>query len=529
MYVPLLLSQFLDRAVKLYGKKTALIDDEKRFTYAEVNERVNRLSRGLQHLGVSKGDRVAYLAPNTSEMFEGFYGVFQIGAIIVPLNTRLIPTDYSYILNHSETKILFVDHELLSNIEPIREQLTTVEKIIVHGKSGDSDWTISYEDWLSRFEKDPIERPYLDEKDIATLLYTSGTTGNPKGVMLSHRSNYLHALTTMHHLRVSDHDTLLHILPMFHVNGWGSPFYYTANGATQVCLRRVRPDEIFRKIDKYKVTVMHMAPTVLNSLLQHAGTNGFTKQEQDIRIVIAGSAPPPAFVKRVEEELDWEFIQVYGMTEAAPLITTSIIRDTQNNLAKDEKYRVKAKAGYEFIGSDVRVVNEFGDDVAHNGKEIGEVIVRSNTVMEGYLNNQEGTDEVIRDGYYHTGDMAVVDEEGNIEIADRKKDIIISGGENISSIEVEGVLYDHPSVLEVAVISVPHEKWGETPQAIVVVRDGHEVTEEELIAFSRNRLAHFKAPTKIVFTNELPKTASGKIQKVHLRKEYWEGKEKFVN
>ncbi|WP_396232292.1 long-chain-fatty-acid--CoA ligase [Fredinandcohnia sp. QZ13] len=529
LYVPLLLSQFLDRAVKLYGEKTALIDDDKSFTYAEVNDRVNQLSRGLRHLGVEKGNRVAYLAPNSSEMFEGFYGVFQIGAIIVPLNTRLIPSDYEYILNHSETKILFVDHELLGQIEPIRERLNTVEKIIVHGGKDNTEWTISYEEWLASFENEPIERPEMDEKDIATLLYTSGTTGKPKGVMLSHRSNYLHALTTMHHLRVSDRDILLHILPMFHVNGWGSPFYYTANGATQVCLRKVKPEEIFRKIDTYKVTVMHMAPTVLNTLLQYTASNGFTKQEQNIRIVIAGSAPPPAFVKRVEEELEWEFIQVYGMTEASPLITTCIIRDTQDNVSKEEKYRLKAKAGYEFIGAEVRVVNQYGEDVAQDGKEIGEVIVRSNTVMEGYLNNKEGTDEVIRNGYYHTGDMAIVDANGNIEIADRKKDIIISGGENISSIEVESALYDHPAVLEVAIISIPHEKWGETPQAIVVKREGHDVTEEELIAFSRNRLAHFKAPTKVVFRNELPKTASGKIQKVHLRKEYWQEKEKFIN
>ncbi|WP_407639779.1 long-chain-fatty-acid--CoA ligase [Bacillus sinesaloumensis] len=529
LYVPMILSQFLDRAVKLYGEKIALIDEHKRFTYAQVNERVNQLSRGLTHLGVKKGDRVAYLAPNTSEMFEGFYGVFQIGAIIVPLNTRLIPTDYEYILNHSETKTLFVDYELIGHIEPIREKLHTVEKIIVHGQKGDIEWAISYEEWLERFEKAPISRPEMDETDIATLLYTSGTTGKPKGVMLSHRSNYLHALTTMHHLRVSDRDTLLHILPMFHVNGWGSPFYYTANGATQVCLRHVKPEEIFRKINMYNVSVMHMAPTVLNSLLQYAASSGYKKQDQDIRIVVAGSAPPPAFVKRVEEELQWEFIQVYGMTEAAPLITTSILRDTQSALSNEEKYRVKAKAGYEFIGAEVRVVNEFGEDVAQNGKEIGEVIVRSNTVMDGYLNNQEGTDEVIRNGFYHTGDMAVVDEQGNIEVADRKKDIIISGGENISSIEVESVLYDHPAVLEVAVISIPHEKWGETPQAIVVKREGFEITEEELITFARSRLAHFKAPTKVVFKNELPKTASGKIQKVHLRKEYWQAKEKFIN
>jgi fatty-acyl-CoA synthase len=525
----MLLPQFLDRAVKLYGKKTAVIDDEKILTYAELNKRVNQLSRGLQDSGVKKGDRIGYLSPNTSEMLEGFYGVLQLGAIMVPLNTRLIPEDYLYILNHSETKILFVDKELLHLITPIREQLKFVEKIIVHGLEASSKEVTAYEEWLGRYHHKQLERPMMDENDIATLLYTSGTTGKPKGVMLSHRSNYLHALTTMHHLRVSDRDVLLHVLPMFHVNGWGSPFYYTANGATQVCLRKVNPEVIFEKINNHGVSVMHMAPTVLNTLLQYAEKSEVTEQTQDIRIVVAGSAPPPAFVKRVEEELEWEFIQVYGMTEASPLITTSVIRDTQLHLSKEEKYRLKAKAGYEFIGSDVRVVNDDGDEVEQGGKEIGEVVVRGNGVMEGYWNNPEGTDDVIRNGWYHTGDMAFVDAEGNIEIADRKKDIIISGGENISSIEVEAVLYDHPAVLEVAVISVPHEKWGETPQAVVVLREGKVASEDELIEFTRSRLAHFKAPSKVVFVDELPKTGSGKIQKVRIRKEFWKGKEKFVN
>ncbi|WP_203289780.1 long-chain-fatty-acid--CoA ligase [Metabacillus sp. cB07] len=529
MKVPLLLADFLDRAVKLYGGKTAIIDDGKEFTYAQVGERVNRLSRGLADLGVQKGDRVAYLAPNSSEMYEGFYGVLQLGAVMVPLNTRLIPDDYVYILNHSETKVLFVDQELYAQIEPVRDQLKTVKSILVHGLETGNDNTFAYEEWLSLYESSDIGRPEMDEEDLATLLYTSGTTGKPKGVMLTHRSNYLHALTSMHHLRVSDRDVLLHVLPMFHVNGWGSPFYYTANGAVQVCLRKVQPADIFKKINAYGVTVMHMAPTVLNSLLQYADAHGYEKQAQEMRIVVAGSAPPPAFVKRVEEELQWEFIQVYGMTEASPLITTSIIRDTQKHLEPEAKYRLKAKAGYAFIGSDVRVFTETGEEVQHNGRVIGEVAVRGNGVMEGYWNNPEGTAEVIRDGWYFTGDMAVVDEDGNIEIADRKKDIIISGGENISSIEVEGVLYDHPAVQEAAVISVPHEKWGETPLAIVVIKEGLLTSEEELIAFSRSKLAHFKAPTRVIFADELPKTASGKIQKVHLRKEFWREKEKFVN
>ena len=350
--------------------------------------------------------------------------------------------------------------------------------------------------------------------------------------MLTHRNNYLHALSSMHHLRITDEDVLLHVLPMFHVNGWGSPFYYTANGAAQVCLRKISPETIFQALERHKVTIMHMAPTVLNSLMQFYEQN-VPQIDQNVRVIIAGSAPPPAFVTRVEKELGWEFIQVYGMTESSPLSTISRIRSHLNDLRVERQYRIKAMAGYSMIGCEVKVVNEHGEEVARNGTEIGEVITRSHGVMKGYWKNNEATMEAIRNGYLHTGDMATVDEFGHIEIVDRKKDIIISGGENISSIEVEGVLYEHPSVLEAAVIAIPHEKWGETPHAYVVVRDGHKVTEQELISFSKDKLAHFKAITSVTFVKELPKTASGKIQKVHLRNEYWEtngnGIGKFVN
>lgn len=528
MYVPLVLTQFLDRAVSLYGDKVAAIDDERVFTYHELNERVNQLSHGLQALGVQKGDRIAYLTPNTVEMLEGFYGVFQLGAIMTPLNIRLKPEDYLFILNHSESKVLFVDDELVSLVDPIRDQLTTVEKIIVHYKEESDAQGLAYEEWLSQFPKTPFDRVEIDERDIASLLYTSGTTGNPKGVMLSHRTNYIHALQSMHHLRVTDEDVLLHVLPMFHVNGWGSPFYYTANGATHVCLRKASAELIFEKIIDHKVTVMHMAPTVLNNLLQHH--EKYQPQvEQNVRVVIAGSAPPPSFVTRVEEELGWEFIQVYGMTETAPIITISRVRSTQADRSKEEKAKIKAKAGHPGIASLVKVVNDFGEEVAHNGTEVGEVITRSNCVMEGYWKNTEATMETIRNGWLHTGDMATIDEDGNLDIVDRKKDVIISGGENISSIEVEGVLYEHPSILEAAVVAVPHEKWGETPHAVVVLREGHTLTEEEVIAFSRTKLAHFKAPTSVTFVDELPKTASGKIQKVHLRNEFWSKSGRRVN
>jgi fatty-acyl-CoA synthase len=530
MNVPLVLTHFLDRAVAQYGHKEAVYCDGRVFTYKDLNTRVNQLSRGLRAMGIEKGDRVAYLAPNTVEMLEGFYGVFQLGAIMVPLNIRLLPEDYLFILNHSESKVLMVDQDLYHLIIPIKDKLTTVKHIIVHYKNNVT-LEIDYDSWLEGFSSAALDRADLDENDVCSLLYTSGTTGNPKGVMLTHRNNYLHALSTMHHLRVTDKDVYLHVLPMFHVNGWGSPFYYTANGATHICLKKATPEAIFKAIETYKVSVLHMAPTVLNSLLQYYEKNR-TVIQQNVRVVIAGSAPPPAFVTRVEKELGWEFIQVYGMTESSPLSLISTIRVQLSHLTADEKSKIKAKAGLPLIGSDVRVVDQNGEDVIQNGKQIGEVVTRGHGVMLGYWKNPEATREAIRNGWLHTGDMGTVDEYGHIDIVDRMKDIIISGGENISSIEVEGALYEHPDILEAAVIAIPHEKWGETPHAYVVLRENAKVSEEDIIRFSREKLAHFKAVTGVTFVNELPKTASGKIQKVHLRNDYWSARgksERFVN
>lgn len=512
----LLLTDFLDRAVTVYGTKEAIIDqDGYAHTYNEVYKRVQQLSHGLSSLGVEKGDRVAYLAPNTLEMYEGFYGVFQTGGIMVSLNTRLKPEDYRFILDHSGSKVLFVDYELVPLIEPIVEQLDTVEHIIVHGEEEDKNGMPGYENWLASFPDSDFPRADVKENDTATLLYTSGTTGNPKGVMLTHRNNYLHALSIQHHLRVSDQDKLIHILPMFHVNGWGSPFYYTANGATQIMQKKVIPEEILEKAHKHNATVMHMAPTVLNGLISKYHE---TKPEtpDNMRLVIAGSAPPKAFVKEIEEEIGWEFYQVYGMTESSPLSTASYI-STEEEYEGDDYYAAKAKAGLEVIGTKVRVVDEEGEEVAKDGKEVGEVIVKGPGVMKGYWKNEEETNRTLRNGWLYTGDMGTVDGYGRIAITDRKKDIIISGGENISSIEVESVFYDHDEIQEAAVIALPHEKWGETPHAIIVRKEGSELSEEEIISFSREKLAHFKCPTAVTFLEELPKTASGKIQKVKLR------------
>jgi len=520
MNMPLVLPQFLDRAVALYGEKDAVHCEGRVFTYQQLNNRVNQLSRGLRELGIGKEDRVAYLAGNSLEMLEGFYGIFQLGAVMVPLNIRLKPEDYLFILNHSEAKVLFVDQDLYGLIEPMIDRFETVKHIIVHYKDLKTPET-DYDDWLATFSSESFERAELDENDVCSLLYTSGTTGDPKGVMLTHRNNYLHALSTMHHLRVTDSDVYLHVLPMFHVNGWGSPFYYTANGATHICSRKSTPESIFKALEEHKVSILHMAPTVLNALLLYHDQH-HPAIEQDIRVVIAGSAPPPAFIVRVEEELGWEFIQVYGMTESSPLSLISTIHSHLTGLSKNEQTELKAKAGFSMIGSDVRIVDENGVEVAHDGKQVGEVAVRSHGVMKGYWKNDRATEQALQNGRLLTGDMGTIDENGYINIVDRKKDVIISGGENISSIEVEGVLYEHPAVLEAAVIAVPHEKWGETPHAYIVLREHKTTTEQEIISFCKEKLAHFKAITGITFVDELPKTASGKIQKVQIRDAYWE-------
>jgi|SRR5690625_2460595 len=520
MNFPLLLPQFLKRAVKLYGHKEAVIGNETSITYEELNGRVNQLSHGLAELGIKKGDRVAYISNNTPEMLEGFYGVLQLGAVMVPINTRLSLEDFVYILNHSGAKVLYVDVEHLEKIIQIKDRLTTVETVVSNGDIPNNSNIISYGDFLQRQSTENVDYFHIDENDLATLLYTSGTTGDPKGVMLTHRNNYLHALSSMHHLQVSDRDVLLHVLPMFHVNGWGSPFYYTANGATHVCLNQVRPELIFDKIHKHGVTVMHMAPTVLNSILDYAEKNNVPKTTHPIRIFVAGAAPPLAFIKRVESTLNWKFVQVYGMTETSPLITYSDIRVTQKDLPEEEQIELKAKTGYEFIGSEVKVVKDNGEEVNKDGTDVGEIIVRGTGVMKGYWKDPEATEETIRDGWLYTGDLAVVYPDENIAIVDRKKDIIISGGENISSLEIESVFYDHPAVNEVAIIAAPHEKWGETPLAVVAKREGYEnTTETELIEYARSRLAHFKAPRKVEFIDSLPKNGNGKVMKHHLRRD----------
>ena len=528
MEVPLLINDFLRRAAKLYPNKTAIVDGPNRYTYGQFQERVNQLAHALLSLGIQKGDRVCILSPNSHYFMESYYGVTQIGAILVPLNYRLVAADHEYIINHAGVKAVLVDYEYTNVVDQIRPNMPNVEHWIVAEPRADSATPEGWTDWDRLVADQPrTATPFVeqDENDTTSINYTSGTTARPKGVMLTHRNCYINAYNFIAHLRIRHEDVELWTLPMFHANGWGGPFALTAMGATHVVLRAVIGGEIYRLIEEEKVTFACMAPAVLSTIL-----NSPDKDKHKIttrpRFTVAGAPPPAAFIERLEKEIGWEFIEIYGLTETAPILTVST-PDYQNPEGAD--YARRSRAGVEAIGVDIQVLDENGKPVPKDGVAIGEVCARSNVVLKGYWEQPEETARAIYDGYFHSGDLAVWDEFSNIHIVDRKKDVIISGGENISSPEIEDALYKHPAVLEAAVIGVPSEKWGETPKALIILREGQTATEEEIIQFARQHLAHFKAPTSVDFVETLPRTVTGKLQKFMIREQYWKGAERRVN
>lgn len=529
MEVPLLVNDFLQRAAKLYGPKEAIVDGDKRFTYDQFASRAYQLAHALRELGVAKGDRVAILSPNSHRFLEAFYGTAAIGAVLVPMNYRLIAADFEYIVNHSGSKVFLVDAELADTVDGLRAQLASVEHYVVARTAetpvpeGWTDW----EDLIAAQSPEPLGDVGLEENDLASINYTSGTTARPKGVMITHRNAYINAYNFIGHLRVTHHDRELWTLPMFHANGWGGVYALTAMGATHVVLRKVDAADIYRLIEDEKITFACMAPAVLAAILEYPD-----KAKHEIttrpRFVIAGAPPPQSFIQRLEEELGWEFMQIYGLTETSPILTVAEIKP-HLNLEGDDYFRAKARAGQDAVGVDVRVFGSDGKEVPRDDETVGEIAARSNVVFKGYWQQPEETDKGIRDGWFYTGDMATVNKHGYVNIVDRAKDVIISGGENISSIEIEDVLYKHPAVLEAAVIGVPSEKWGETPLAIVVPRDGVAVTEQEIIDHCRENMAHFKAPSQVEFAEALPRTATGKLKKFELREVYWKGEQRRVN
>src|SRR5437879_3584920 len=508
--------EFGRRARKLYGDREGVVDGELRLTYEQFFERCDRWSAALQGMGVKKGDRVAYIAPNTHEQLESFYAVPQIGAVLVPINYRLTPEDFVYITTHSGAKVLCVHPDHMEAVDSVRGRLEGVEQFVALGSAGGRKGWTEYEVSIAAAGPE-FKRPSIAEGDLLSLNYTSGTTAKPKGVMITHRNAWMNVVGTLVHLRPGVDDRYLWTLPMFHANGWTFVWIVTAVGGGHVCLPKVDPARVFELIRNEHVTWLCAAPTVLIALAD-APVAVRGEVPRGVNVVTAGAPPAAATIERMEGEFGWEVTQVYGLTDMSPVLTICHPRPARRRLAPVDRAVIKARTGVELItAGELRVVDGAGKDVTMNGRDLGEIVFRGNVIMEGYYNDPEATKKVMGDGWFHTGDAAVMHPDGYVEVRDRIKDVIISGGENISSVEVEGVLLRHPSVQEAAVVGMPDERWGEAPHAFVVLKPGAIGDAEEMRAFTRDRLAHFKCPHTVTFVAELPKTATGKIQKYVLR------------
>lgn len=516
MIVPFSVSDFIDRAVQVYGERIGVVDEPDQpapplggdgLTYAEIGALARRQAARLDELGVDVGDRVAIVSHNSARLLTSFFGVCGSGRVLVPVNFRLRPDEVRYIVEHSGARVLYVDPELADSLAGVEAEFTFV--------LGEDE---------SLYAAEGVE-PRLwepDENATACINYTSGTTARPKGVQITHRNIWVNAVTFAMHAQAGDRDVYLHTLPMFHANGWGWPFLATGLGLKQVVLRKVDGAEILRRVRDHGVTVMCAAPAVAAAVLDAAQTwEGEIPGRDRVRIIMAGAPPPTKTIVRVQEELGWEFIQIYGLTETSPLLTFNRTRAEWDDLPAEERASLLTRAGAPALGVRLKV--------SEDPENEGEVLARSNVVLEGYWEQPEESAKALAGGWFHTGDGGTVGDDGYLTISDRKKDVIITGGENVSSIEVEDVIFSHPAVAEVAVIGVPSEKWGETILALVVLAEGEEATEADIIAWCKEKAAGYKAPTVVEFRDSLARTATGKLQKFKLREPYWEGRDRQVN
>jgi fatty-acyl-CoA synthase len=510
---------FLRRSAYMFPEKTAVVYGGRRYSYREMEERVNRLASRLRDSGLGKGERVAFLCPNTPPMLEGSFAVPASGLVLVALNTRLGRDEVSYIVEHSGAKMVFVDAELEALLDDVDSEVERV-RIDDTGEPGDP-----YEDYLAQGSPEPVESVLEDEEETISINYTSGTTGRPKGVMYTHRGAYLSALGNAIEVGMGYETRYLWTLPMFHCNGWTFPWAVTAVAATHVCLRKVEPPRIWELFEDENITHYCAAPTVQIGIVNEEAAHPL---EGSVTAAIAGAPPSPTLLGGLLE-LNIRPMHIYGLTETYGPITTSGVHPEWEDLDMDERARLMARQGQGYCTADlVRVVDENMQDVERDGETMGEIVMHGNMVAKGYFENEEATEEAFEGGWYHSGDVAVWHPDGYIEIRDRDKDIIISGGENISTIEVEQAVARHPAVMEAAVVAMPDEKWGERPKAFVVLKQGQEATEEEIIDFCKEHIARFKAPAAIEF-GDLPKTSTGKVQKFVLRDKEWAGREKQVN
>jgi fatty-acyl-CoA synthase len=523
MNIPLTPVRFLRYAEQQFPGNTAVVCGERRFTYAQFAERASRLAGALREAGVKAGDRVAFLSLNCHRLLEAYYGVLEAGAVLLPLNIRLAPGEMAYILNDAGAKMLFLEKEFVPVVDSFHQKVATVQNFFVLDDAPQAPWLspTNYEDILAAATPYRADVMSFDENSLAELFYTSGTSADPKGVMLSHRNVYLHALSVCVTFHTKVDSIQLHTIPLFHANGWGTAHSVTFVGGTHVMLQRFTCAEVFQLIEREHVDSLSLVPIMATALV-----NSPERQKYDLRtlqwISIGGAASSPTLVREVEEKLGCACFAGYGLTETAPVLSTAMPKPGPQ-FEGERRYVAQAMTGYAIPGVELRVVDFEDNDVARNGKTMGEIVARADGVMQGYWQQPAATAEAMRGGWFHTGDMATISEDGCILIVDRRKDIIISGGENISSLEVEKALLAHPGVYEAAVIPIPDDKWGEVPKGLVVPKPGSKLTEAELLEFCRSRIAHYKCPRSIEFLESLPKTATGKVLKKGLRKKYWDG------
>lgn len=521
MFIPLITLRFLHRAVDVYGSKIGVISGGRRFTYAEFGERAERLAGALSGMGVAAGDRIAYLSFNNHQLLEGYYGVPQARAIVMPLNVRLSVPELTSILRHSGAKLLLFENDFAPVVEELRPACPALERFI----NLDAP---EYESLLAAAQPRRADIFSYDETSIAELFYTSGSTGAPKGVALAHRTLYLHALSVALYYRQPETMVELHTIPLFHANGWGRPQISMMLGTTQVMVRRFDPGAVFGLIQEHRATDMCLVPTMANALLNAPGRDQWDLSSLRT-ITTGGAASSPDLVRRVEEAFPGsQCLSGYGLTETSPVLTMASWKGIPYASGQDRQRR-QAMTGWPVPGTSIRVVDAHMNDVPRDGRTIGEVIAMGDQIMDGYFLDPSGTRAAMSSAWFHTGDMAVWDEQGYIDIVDRQKEIIISGGENISSLEVEKAIGSHPAILECAVVAAPDETWGEVPAAIVALKPGAALTDAELREFLKPRLGRFKLPRIIQFhEGALPKTGTGKIKKLELKDRFWTGKDKRV-